>query len=166
MRVEVASDVSGRATPLRDLLDLLDQHLREDEKSRLHHIGLSDGVSIAVSCPALEQSLTVMIRNAMDASPGGTPVKMHVHRDADQVVFDVIDQGHGMAPDVLKRAGDPFFTTKEPGRGMGLGLFLVRLVAENNGGSFTLASEPGKGTTSTLRLPLVESPRAAPGASA
>lgn len=154
MRVEVASDNRGIVTPLSDLLTLLDQHLRDNEKTRLQRSGLTDGVSIAASCPAIEQSLTVMIRNAIDASPAGAVVQMQIRRDGESIVFDVIDQGHGMSPDVLKRAGDPFFTTKEPGRGMGLGLFLVRLVAENFSGSFSLASTPGKGTTSTLRLPI------------
>jgi two-component system sensor histidine kinase RegB len=56
-----------------------------------------------------------------------------------------------MAPDVLRRAGEPFYTTKEPGRGLGLGLFLARVFAERFGGSLTLRSD--RGTTAVLELP-------------
>jgi two-component system sensor histidine kinase RegB len=59
-----------------------------------------------------------------------------------------------MAQPVLERAGEPFFTTKEPGRGMGLGLFLTRTVVERLGGVLTLSSEAGSGTRALLRLPL------------
>ena len=154
MRVEVASDTRDARTPMPELLRQLDEHLREDERKRLKIAGAHDDLAIAVPCPAIEQSLTVMIRNAMDADASGQPVRMVVRTINDTIAFDVIDRGQGMTNDVLKRAGEPFFTTKEPGRGMGLGLFLVRLVAENYRGSFTLTSKPNEGTTSTLQLPL------------
>lgn len=154
MRVDVATDPSNVSTPLTDLLKQLNQHLRDEERARLEILGPTGGDSIACPCPAIEQSLTVMIRNAIDASPADAKVRLIIRRLRTSIAFDVVDQGHGMPADVLKRAGDPFFTTKEPGRGMGLGLFLVRLVAENFRGSFTMESEPGKGTKSTLKLPL------------
>ena len=84
------------------------------------------------------------------------PVKMVVRRKAASIAFEVHDRGTGMSPDVMRRAGEPFFTTKEPGRGMGLGLFLVRLVAERSGGRFELRSVAGEGTCSTLELPLAQ----------
>jgi len=78
-------------------------------------------------------------------------------------MFSVEDRGVGMAEDVLKRAGRPFFTTKAPGKGMGLGLFLVRLVAERYGGKFELTSTVGVGTKSTLVIPeTVEEERSTP----
>jgi len=58
-----------------------------------------------------------------------------------------------MSEEMLRHAGEPFFTTKEPGRGMGLGLFLVRLVAERCGASFTMDSRVNEGTTCVLELP-------------
>ena len=58
-----------------------------------------------------------------------------------------------MPPEVLKRAGEPFFTTKEMGRGMGMGLFLVKLVIENNDGRLELQSNLGKGTLARLFFP-------------
>jgi signal transduction histidine kinase len=69
------------------------------------------------------------------------------------VSFIVTDHGSGMDAETLRRATEPFFTTKDPGRGMGLGLFLVRLVADRNGGRLLVTSEPGQGTTAVLELP-------------
>jgi two-component system sensor histidine kinase RegB len=153
MRVDVASDPRAGRTDLDELLWRLDQHLREHERERLQIIGPLNGHVIAAPGPAIEQSLTVMIRNAMDADPKGKPVRMVIRPEGDTISFEVIDEGQGMSPEVLKRAGEPFFTTKEAGRGMGLGLFLVRLVAENYRGRFTMASRQNEGTQSTLVLP-------------
>ena len=61
------------------------------------------------------------------------------------------DEGAGLTPEALRRAGEPFFTTKEPGRGLGLGLFLARIFAERLGGSLKLESSAG--TTAVLELP-------------
>jgi two-component system, sensor histidine kinase RegB len=66
----------------------------------------------------------------------------------------VCDTGQGMSEAVLRRIAEPFFTTKEPGKGMGLGTFLVRTFAERLGGELSFKSVPGKGTTATLHLPL------------
>jgi two-component system sensor histidine kinase RegB len=59
-----------------------------------------------------------------------------------------------MDEDVLRRVSEPFFTTKEPGKGMGLGTFLVRVLAERLGGRLTYSSMPGRGATAGLELPL------------
>ncbi len=59
-----------------------------------------------------------------------------------------------MTPDLVSRAGEPFFTTKPPGQGLGLGLFLARSLADQLDGRFTIDSAPGRGTTVALRLPL------------
>jgi two-component system sensor histidine kinase RegB len=89
----------------------------------------------------------------LEASPKGRPVRLSIGSRDGRVVFEVLDQGMGMTADVVRRAGEPFFTTKSPGKGMGMGLFLVRLVAEKLGGTFRLESEPGKGTRAVLELP-------------
>jgi two-component system sensor histidine kinase RegB len=58
-----------------------------------------------------------------------------------------------MPPEVLARAGEPFFTTKAPGQGSGLGLYVARTLAEQLGGSLEIRSEPGRGATARMELP-------------
>lgn len=105
------------------------------------------------------QILRSLVRNALDAGPHAVTVQ--VHRSGDALRVRVEDRGSGMPPEVLRRAGEPFFTTKPPGYGMGLGLFLARAVAERLGGSLELSSTPGVGTVASLDLPWRE-PHEAP----
>jgi two-component system sensor histidine kinase RegB len=106
---------------------------------------------------AVQQAIAILIDNALDASKVESPVKMSIFSRDGRIIFEVEDQGVGMPQDVIRRAGEPFFTTKAPGDGMGLGLFLVRLVAEKLGGSFRLESRTGHGTRAVLELPASES---------
>lgn len=100
------------------------------------------------------QALRGIVKNALDASPPGLPVQLAVKTTEKTVSIEVRDRGGGMPADVLQRVGEPFFTTKEPGRGMGLGIFLARAVAERVGGELLLDSEPDRGTTATVLVPL------------
>jgi two-component system sensor histidine kinase RegB len=61
-----------------------------------------------------------------------------------------------MTDEVLRRVGEPFFTTKSPGEGMGLGLFLTRALVEQLGGQFHFTSRPGAGTEACIDLPAAE----------
>lgn len=102
----------------------------------------------------LAQALRGIVKNALDASPPGSAVELLVKPLAGAVSIEIRDQGGGMPPDVLRRVGEPFFTTKEPGRGMGLGVFLARAVAERVGGELRLDSVPERGTTATVLVPI------------
>jgi two-component system sensor histidine kinase RegB len=105
---------------------------------------------VAVREP-LHQALAVLVRNALDAS--STPVELRIHSASEQILFEVVDRGSGIPADALARIGEPFFTTKEPGRGTGLGLYVVRLIAERFGGQLILRSAQGFGTEAVLALP-------------
>jgi two-component system sensor histidine kinase RegB len=94
-----------------------------------------------------------LIKNALYASTEGQDVRVSVAHGDRAVRFEVRDDGSGMAPDVMARAGEPFYTTRPPGAGFGLGLFLVRTFADQWGGRFELSSTLGAGTTVTLDLP-------------
>jgi two-component system, sensor histidine kinase RegB len=108
---------------------------------------------IDVPVRAVQQTLGILVDNALDASPEDKDVRLAIFSRENRLIFEVEDQGAGMADEVIRRAGEPFFTTKPPGQGMGLGLFLARLVAEKLGGSLKLSSEPGKGTRAVFELP-------------
>jgi two-component system sensor histidine kinase RegB len=104
---------------------------------------------LAVPPRAMSQALGALVENARRASPPGAVVTVRVAPRGNQVSFAVTDRGAGIPPDVLKRVGEPFFTTRPVGQGMGLGVFLARTVAERLGGELLIASRPGE-TTATL----------------
>jgi signal transduction histidine kinase len=93
-----------------------------------------------------------LVINGIDATAGGGGVTVLLEDEGPWVVARVRDTGCGMPPEVLARAFDPFFTTKEAGAGTGLGLPIVHGLVTNLGGTIDVASEPGAGTTFTVRL--------------
>lgn len=102
---------------------------------------------------ALADVLRGLLKNAVQASGPGLPVTLRLGRGAGGIEVVVVDRGRGMPPDVLARVGEPFFTTKVPGEGMGLGLFLTRTLVEQLGGEFHIRSRPGSGTEVRIELP-------------
>ncbi len=95
-----------------------------------------------------------LIKNALHASTEQQPVAVTVDAVDQMVRIRVHDDGIGMTPEILARAGEPFFTTRPAGSGFGLGLFLVRTFANQWQGRFEIASAPQHGTTATLHLPI------------
>ncbi len=104
---------------------------------------------------ALAAALRGLLKNALQASPPGEKVTLRVSAAGGRIRASVVDRGGGMTPDVLARAGEPFFTTKGPGEGMGLGLFLTRALTEQLGGAFQIVSRAGAGTEAWIDLPAV-----------
>jgi two-component system sensor histidine kinase RegB len=103
---------------------------------------------------AVGQALSALIENAQQASPPGDAVVLRVAPAGRHIRFEIRDRGSGIPADVLARIGEPFFTTKPAGRGMGLGVFLARAVADRLGGEVTITSAPGTGTSVVFALPL------------
>lgn len=103
----------------------------------------------------LTQAILNLIVNAGEAVEPGGHVRLEVVALPGYVELAVRDDGCGMSPEVLKRALEPFYTTKKRGLGTGLGLSLAHGVAAAAGGSLTIESEPGKGTTIRIRIPTV-----------
>jgi two-component system sensor histidine kinase RegB len=100
------------------------------------------------------QAIGNVLRNALQASPQDKLTRLEAAPVSDDRVRIVtIDQGRGMSPDELARAGEPFFTTKPPGAGTGLGLFVTRSAVEQLGGTLELNSDRERGTIATILLP-------------
>ncbi|HEY0095597.1 MAG TPA: ATP-binding protein, partial [Archangium sp.] len=100
------------------------------------------------------RALRGVVKNALQASPPEAPVHLRLTRGPEAWRLSVEDSGAGLPPEVLARAGEPFFTTKAPGEGMGLGLFLTRAMLEGLGGQLSLQSTPGQGTRVVLTWPV------------
>jgi two-component system sensor histidine kinase RegB len=107
---------------------------------------------------ATAQALRSVLKNALQASPAGETVAIDARVVNGSCRIEVRDRGPGMVDDVLTRAGEPFFTTKEPGEGMGLGLFLSRMIIERIGGRIELHSRAGAGTTAVVSIPVAAAP--------
>ncbi len=144
------------------------QDLIEDVVAVLGVISRSRGIALRLSMPAeresgrvelpeaaVSQILYNLTQNAIQASSEGDAVSVGFHRDADQIVLEVSDEGCGI-PDAIKtRIFEPFFTTKKEGdqRGMGLGLALVQSLVVSMKGEVQVESELDRGTVFRVTLP-------------
>ena len=125
--------------------------------------------AVRVNPFSLEEVLLNLLGNARDAAslPDGTGRVMLrtgvVAADGREwVQVEIRDNGPGMAPEILARACEPFFTTKGPDGGIGLGLATARSIVESFGGSLRLESAAGQGTAAIVRLPVAEAGKEPP----
>lgn len=147
LRAELPTAVTSK-----DVLDeVLADLVPEDRRKILSEITAKS--RIRLSRTGLRQSLLALIRNALDVSAGSSEIRISSWEDAGAVFFEVSDSGPGLAREMLERIGEPFLTTKEPGSGMGLGLFLTKAFVSQSGGSFELESSDGTGTSVRLSFP-------------
>jgi two-component system NtrC family sensor kinase len=102
----------------------------------------------------MQQVFTNLILNAAQAMPGGGTLKIRTRRKGNVLEAEFVDHGTGIGPDHLHRIFEPFFTTKPVGEGTGLGLSVSYGIVKHHGGEIRVASEPGKGSTFTVILPL------------
>ena len=116
-----------------------------------------DGATVCVDSNQIQQVLLNLVTNAADAMPKGGRLQTATRLLSDQgsVEIRVMDNGCGIEQDVLKRAFDPFFTTKGRGKGTGLGLAICQRIVEEHKGEINIESQPGRGTTVSVRLPYV-----------
>lgn len=156
----ILDGMSGRATgtvlasaPLTPsvIVELASQDLSLDRQKRLRVEITAPAGLVAVSSADASRALSSLLKNAFDASDSNATVDLSVELSGPMLRFTVNDNGYGMSTEVLRRAGEPFFTTKAAGAGLGLGVFLARTIAEQAGGS--LRFESSAGTTAILEIP-------------
>jgi signal transduction histidine kinase len=101
----------------------------------------------------LKQVFINLIKNgieAMDEKPG--KITIRVVKNDDHIIISFTDEGIGMTPEQIKKLGEPFFTTKQ--KGTGLGMLTIFKIIENHDGNIEIESEVGKGTTIHVSLPI------------
>ena len=139
------------------VLDLL--ALRLSAKRIVVEQGITDPLPVAVGdSQQFEQVLINLLMNACDASPPGAAISLRLRSDDGQgarLRVELADKGVGIAREHLNAVFDPYFTTKERGEGIGLGLAIVARIVHDHGGEITLESTPGLGTTVTVLWPAV-----------
>ncbi len=160
-----SAPMNVQSTNLREVIDrclLLVSH-------QLELLGIELQLKLAEELPRfscdpsqIEQVLLALIMNAIDAMPHGGTLWIETRQinDETEIEIQVRDDGTGIASDILPHIFEPFVTTKENGRGVGLGLAISRGIIDRHNGSIEVASELGRGTTFTVTLP-----SQAPGAS-
>jgi signal transduction histidine kinase len=116
---------------------------------------LQSGLPRVMGDPSgLRQVFMNLLINAHQAIAGTGRVELATATDGTMVSIRVTDTGSGIAPDLLDRIWDPFFTTKEVGKGIGLGLALTYDIVKRHGGVIQVESRPGEGSQFTVLLPV------------
>jgi len=145
--------------------------LLEERRERLDAAGVNASTHIASDLPPLllpgvglpgadlATALGNILDNALDAMPEGGELRVAAVRDADQgpgglVRIEIADSGHGILPAHLPRVFEPFFSTREVGRGTGLGLTVSYGTVKSLGGDIEIDSAPGRGARVVVTLPL------------
>jgi signal transduction histidine kinase len=150
---------SGTELEAVDLNDLLRKTLQLMQKYLAnHHVTVETAWGEVGTCfanqNALRQVFLNLITNAVQAMPRGGQLRVRTQRhDPTQVRIEFGDTGVGIAQEHLTDIFNPFFTTKEPGQGTGLGLSVVHSVLKRYQGNITVRSEPERGTTFLIDLP-------------
>jgi signal transduction histidine kinase/CheY-like chemotaxis protein len=155
------------AHALRDAVAGLANHALGDEVTVEWYLA-DDGLRLYADEAQLELALVNLLINARDAMPGGGTIKVSIEkaeppakaeRAGDWLRILVVDEGSGIAPELIERVTEPFFTTKAAGKGTGLGLSMVAGFVEQSGGVFEIFSTLGRGTQIGMLLPATRAER-------
>ncbi len=148
---EAPGDAGDAGAALRATLDLLEGELRARSVTLAVNDADLAAAEVALDSESLKQVYLNLILNAVEAMPGGGSITIERAERGGHVQFSITDSGPGMSLEMLEKIRQPFYTTKA--QGSGLGLFLTRRLIQSAGGTLEIESEPGRGTTCTVRFP-------------
>ena len=140
---------------MSNVLDLLEEHLAEthiDVETQWAH---DEKFSIRGDAEYLEQVFLNLCVNAIHAMPQGGRIRLGLHISEDYVQATVEDSGEGISQENLSKIFEPFFSTKPREKGTGLGLMMVQSIIEEHGGTISVDSIVGEGTTFRIQLPSI-----------
>lgn len=129
-----------------------------EDRARLR-VECPEGIpAVPMDSERMERAIVNLVTNALKYSPPDSPVLVRVERREDEVAISVTDQGVGIPPEELPHLFERFYRAKTAGtaEGLGLGLYIARLIVEAHGGRVGAQSEVGKGSSFSLTLPLVD----------
>jgi two-component system, NtrC family, sensor kinase len=139
--------------PIVERCRMLLKHQAEMLGVTLEARAAADLPRIVCDAGQVQQVILALAMNALEATPSDGRVSIEAARDGDGVKLVVADTGWGIPKEHLDRIFEPFFTTKEAGKGVGLGLAVVYGIVSGHHGRIDVESEPGRGTTFTVRWP-------------
>jgi two-component system NtrC family sensor kinase len=130
----------------------LDNHARNIDI----HLDLDESIPIIASDQGqLQQIFLNLLTNAIDAIGSGGTIEAASRYSDDKIVVTIKDDGPGLSDEMLRKIFDPFVTTKDPGKGTGLGLWVSHNIISKMGGSIQVKNRPDKGAVSTVEIPVV-----------
>jgi two-component system NtrC family sensor kinase len=132
------------ARMIQDVIELLPQQVRGDTEIQLD---IDPDFELNANKNEIEQAFLAVIKNAIDAVNQKGTVRIEGKRTGTVFVVRISDDGPGIPEAELKKVFDPFYTTKPPGKGTGLGLTIANEIARKYGGTLAVDSAPGRGTT-------------------
>jgi PAS domain S-box-containing protein len=143
---------------VQSAITLLSRFIRETTDSLILDFE-NDLPSFEGDYQQIEQVVINLIKNACQALPDrSSTIRIKTARDDErgEIVLKVSDEGHGIEEELLNHITDPFYSTKHGDQGLGLGLSICLKIATSHQGSLTFSSTLGKGTTATVRLPIMQ----------
>ncbi|MDB4990902.1 MAG: sensor histidine kinase [Myxococcaceae bacterium] len=149
-----AGESAGEAFSRVSVSELFDKVLDGLHEVERVTVELHTDAAVNVPSTVFVRALRGLVRNALQASTAD--VTCSARESARELVLEVRDRGVGITPEVLAKVGEPFFTTKPIGQGMGLGVFLARALCDRLGGRFALTSTVGEGSLARVVLPLAK----------
>ncbi|HUN82685.1 MAG TPA: protoglobin domain-containing protein [Phycisphaerae bacterium] len=144
-------------TATHDLAQVLENALiilREEpafRRVRVHCEGMNGGRLLRFDAAQIQQVMTNLLINAAHACERGGDIYCRLASSEESVRFEIEDTGTGIAPDILAKVFEPFYTTKA--RGTGLGLSICKRIVESHHGTLSIESRPGAGTRVSVELP-------------